>query len=1534
MIPTQVKNAQQEASLASKNRILSGGSSWMTPVKSTQVQTTQEKPQFLSWADFKKKYFQEHGWADVVTPKRVRQQSALSGKVMEMDVTDPIEVQTLKQHEQEALKAYKSTYGAGQRVQQNIGEAVQWLMPATGKLITPAQEKISASDWLWDVAGVASALIPGSSVALKGVRTGAKLVSELAGAGAVGAKTAESWDEASTIGKIGGAAATIGLGALGAGTFGRVASGFESKLARGNEALAQAGAVGKNVGKKNPFNKGDFFFADDGNLYEVVEVEADNVTGKNAKGQIAKVKAESVTKANIAAQTPTPSSQVKQPVVETPTPKTTGFSPEVTEAVKSGRMNLEQFISEESLRGCTQELIDLHKNPVREMPWSQPSTREAYINRYVKALETYINKFAPEQKEALDEVKNLLKIGNKQDASIKADSLLNALHLNEINKMVQATGKPAPSMLEMGRKWQQLGGKLEMPMGAPVDASTLPKVEATAKAKIGQRLADEGLIIPPEQKPPTKGGTPPTVPPTVPPTAMAAGGDTGSVIDAFSEFIDNTEVIKRRTTLQKKLDSVERAIRVEAYHVENDRLIKNGIDPLTASQLAKSKLAGQLPDIDSAMAKKLTDDVIDEMAARIQAKVKEERNFNLGNTMDALIVFKERGRVPYSEAPNSHYQLLKKVFGKDKAIMDAIEGKSPLIEQSNKLVKKYKKLDLSEAPKTGATSGKGVEWIDQPIQEGIPTQTMFDEFASNMKLEEGKIIGGKSIDDVFNDIARELAQKKKVSQENLDRIRALVKDLEDNVPIPPEQRKFLMTVGDQFEFTAKNLNANAPEVSELFARQTLINKADSLISEYKRLLENYKGYQMRGLGSGGRQAEMELLANPELTTPNNIRRVFNVVASNFIDGLNVMRASLASGDISIYRQAAVAASRDPITAIKAFKPLVRSLLDGQYATQFDKAIRTSKGALGLERYGLELTALPTSKLAKTFEREESFMTRFAQYIPWVRWSNRAFVNGLNYIRVSRAEKMIAAWEKSGAKFSDSELKGLAQLINASTGRGNLGALNKYMPALNAVLFSPRFIASHIQLPMIALNPTTPRLVRIEAWKNIGAFLGGITGVLTLANLTGIGKVETDSRSPDYGKLRIGDTHIDLWGGYVQYIRFISQAMSQQKKTASGMILPISRKELGTRFAQGKLSPAIALFNDIWTGQTYSGEKMELTTESVSKQFYNRVMPMAIQDMIDGINQSGLAGLALGSLSTLGMGVTTYENRVKIAKDKVAKEQGYNSWDELGKALGTTMQAKLLDDTRIVAATKETEEKLAGAESNSLQRYYEEGKKIEASYKTDIEAAALKFRTTKNGSEFRELVNAAAERRRKSYAQRHDTEEYASISAFYDAPLTKEQMLQMNPKDIARHEYNDRMYGLTMYKADGSYDFDKAAQVEENFIKEFGQDAMDYIDDYRGFKAKDLPKEYQILKTAQKALEPYWAVEDSVLSLYPPDLKTVFDEIKILESSYNKEDQLIAKAIQRSYPQLLRARELIAQMRKQMKQRNPVIRTYYDMFYSY
>jgi hypothetical protein len=1425
MIPTQVKNAQQEASLASKNRILSGGSSWMTPVKSTQVQTTQEKPQFLSWADFKKKYFQEHGWADVVTPKRVRQQSALSGKVMEMDVTDPIEVQTLKQHEQEALKAYKSTYGAGQRVQQNIGEAVQWLMPATGKLITPAQEKISASDWLWDVAGVASALIPGSSVALKGVRTGAKLVSELAGAGAVGAKTAESWDEASTIGKIGGAAATIGLGALGAGTFGRVASGFESKLARGNEALAQAGAVGKNVGKKNPFNKGDFFFADDGNLYEVVEVEADNVTGKNAKGQIAKVKAESVTKANIAAQTPTPSSQVKQPVVETPTPKTTGFSPEVTEAVKSGRMNLEQFISEESLRGCTQELIDLHKNPVREMPWSQPSTREAYINRYVKDLETYINKFAPEQKEALDEVKNLLKIGNKQDASIKADSLLNALHLNEINKMVQATGKPAPSMLEMGRKWQQLGGKLEMPMGAPVDASTLPKVEATAKAKIGQRLADEGLIIPPEQKPPTKGGTPPTVPPTVPPTAMAAGGDTGSVIDAFSEFIDNTEVIKRRTTLQKKLDSVERAIRVEAYHVENDRLIKNGIDPLTASQLAKSKLAGQLPDIDSAMAKKLTDDVIDEMAARIQAKVKEERNFNLGNTMDALIVFKERGRVPYREAPNSHYQLLKKVFGKDKAIMDAIEGKSPLIEQSNKLVKKYKKIDLNAVPE-GTMEPVGAVMPDYPGGEHFEHQLTMDSLANPVDYQKQ------------------------------------LEELLSTKPLGKQGALIPATQSERFNAAAKS------------------------------------------------------------------------IASNLIDGLNVMRASLASGDISIYRQAAVAAARDPVTAIKAFKPLVRSLLDGQYSKDFDAMIRTSQGALRLERYGLELTALPTSKLAKTFEREESFMTRFAQVIPWVKWSNRAFVNGLNYIRVSRAEKLISAWEKSGVRLDEPQLKALSQLLNASTGRGNLGALNKYMPAFNAMFFSPRFIAAHIQLPLIALNPKTPRLVRVEAWKNIGAFLGGVTGVLTLASLTGIGKVETDSRSPDYGKLKIGDTRIDLWGGYVQYIRFISQAISQQKKTASGMILPISRKELGTRFIQGKLSPAIALFNDIWTGQTYSGEKMTLTTEGVSKQFYNRVMPMAIQDMIDGINQSGLAGVALGSLSTLGMGVTTYENRVKIAKDKVAKEQGYSSWDELGVAVGQETQAKLLDDQRIVDATKETEAKLAGAESNSLQRYYEEGQKIEAIYKVDIEQASKNFKSTKDGSAFRDAVNSAAEDRRRAYAQRHDTEEYASISAFYDAPLTKEQMLQMNPKDIARHEYNDRMYGLTMYKADGSYDFDKAAQVEENFIKEFGQDAMDYIDDYRGFKAKDLPKEYQILKTAQKALEPYWAVEDSVLSLYPPDLKTVFDEIKILESSYNKEDQLIAKAIQRSYPQLLRARELIAQMRKQMKQRNPVIRTYYDMFYSY
>jgi hypothetical protein len=218
----------------------------------------------------------------------------------------------------------------------------------------------------------------------------------------------------------------------------------------------------------------------------------------------------------------------------------------------------------------------------------------------------------------------------------------------------------------------------------------------------------------------------------------------------------------------------------------------------------------------------------------------------------------------------------------------------------------------------------------------------------------------------------------------------------------------------------------------------------------------------------------------------------------------------------------------------------------------------------------------------------------------------------------------------------------------ATGRGYLGAkLEPVAVTLNQVFFSPRLLASRLQ----ALNPAyyfkLEPFARKQALRNMFATLGAGATVVGLAKLSGA-EVGVDPRSADFGKIKVGNTRIDIWGGFAQYAKLAGQLVSGKLvSSTSGKVStlgegfkPLTRLDILQRFAESKQAPIFSFAMGLLRGQNQIGESFKAGPEVVK-----RFVPMVIQDAIELYNEDpGLVPLDL--LGVFGVGLQTYGPRKK------------------------------------------------------------------------------------------------------------------------------------------------------------------------------------------------------------------------------------------------------------------------------------------------
>ena len=283
------------------------------------------------------------------------------------------------------------------------------------------------------------------------------------------------------------------------------------------------------------------------------------------------------------------------------------------------------------------------------------------------------------------------------------------------------------------------------------------------------------------------------------------------------------------------------------------------------------------------------------------------------------------------------------------------------------------------------------------------------------------------------------------------------------------------------------------------------------------------------------------------------------------------------------------------------------------------------------------------------DREERFISTWAEKIPLagrgIRASERAYTGFLNKLRADVFDSIAQKYEDAGVdlKSFSKNTRDISRFINNATGRGDLGKFNQAAPALSGIFFSPRLLASRVHM----LNPweyyKLDPIVRKEALKSLASFGGIAATTAMLAKLAGA-DVETDPRSSDFAKVKVGNTRYDILGGFGQYLTLGARVQQNEKKNAKGEVVELGKKygsddftDVIKDFGLNKFSPLASFVVDWRRGKDAIGQPFEL-----QKAVISRFIPLFLQDATELIKEEGAVGIPMSLPGLFGVGINTYD----------------------------------------------------------------------------------------------------------------------------------------------------------------------------------------------------------------------------------------------------------------------------------------------------
>lgn len=408
------------------------------------------------------------------------------------------------------------------------------------------------------------------------------------------------------------------------------------------------------------------------------------------------------------------------------------------------------------------------------------------------------------------------------------------------------------------------------------------------------------------------------------------------------------------------------------------------------------------------------------------------------------------------------------------------------------------------------------------------------------------------------------------------------------------------------------------------------------------------------------------------------------VIEGVVEGANLARQIMTSADLPpVFRQGLFSIGR-PVMAGKAVVDSLKAMFSEKHRFKVDREIQErpnaplySRAKLFLAKEGSTLSQQEEAYMGNWFKSMN--LKSFPNLPLPLRWaargvaapvgailrgSERAYNTFLNKLRADTFDAAVKAFDVSPV--DTATLRRLGDIINTMTGRGTLPGkkLEQSAAGLNTFLFAPRFMASRFKLALGEPLWTGNAKTRKFALEQYGRTLAGIAVIYSLAKMAGY-EIETDPRSSNFGKIKVGNTYLDPLGGLSQVTTFLTRVTTGETKTQKGEVVPLREtmrplKEadrlLGTnvaakgkpkfgnstlgvigRFLRTKLNPITGASVNLAEGKDMMGQPATVGGE-VSKM----ALPISYQDILETMQKQGVPrGAALTVLSLFGMGIQNY-----------------------------------------------------------------------------------------------------------------------------------------------------------------------------------------------------------------------------------------------------------------------------------------------------
>lgn len=431
-----------------------------------------------------------------------------------------------------------------------------------------------------------------------------------------------------------------------------------------------------------------------------------------------------------------------------------------------------------------------------------------------------------------------------------------------------------------------------------------------------------------------------------------------------------------------------------------------------------------------------------------------------------------------------------------------------------------------------------------------------------------------------------------------------------------------------------------------------------------------------GGGVRGTFREAEAFPAPGATlkevTPERGAPLIDFIA----DSLGILKPIMSSMDLSWFRQTAKTIARHPFITKESLAKGTKAALSEDSAVEWMKVLKaegvadegfrvTMQTPEGVREIGLgrlledrfmAVPGTPGFGQSDILARPEWYSSRVAAMIPGVRQSGRAFAIGWNTQFSGISRYWLSKFMKMNRGVLDQkQVEAALNLAERLLGKGELGT-SWFAKAFKALGFAPGYRASGPQAYLTLISPKTPANIRRMAAEELLTWAATGNAMLTALKYGTGATVVTTLGANQFGRIKFpgSDTYYNIWGTDNVLARAVLMAATQRRIDVKGNITQLgdgektpagflkAMRDVGWQYVKSGEDPVVGFMQELATGETYIGEKLDWDFESAWKVAKNR-LPMILQDFMDLAETEGPLQTALGTATGIfgAAGVTSY-----------------------------------------------------------------------------------------------------------------------------------------------------------------------------------------------------------------------------------------------------------------------------------------------------